>query len=130
MKKNKKLYKTFFLRLLKEYGLYEIWIKHMKIGSWKHMIYKFFATVHPCMYLMRSFCDFKSWADNEYVEDSAWIRDMINLDFEWRVICYELDNDNDEYLRNFVNSRYFSTQYIADINLLEKYKFLVKKEEN
>ena len=128
MKCNRKLYKRFFIRFLKDSDLYEKWVSHMKIGAWKHMIYRFFAMVHPCMYLMRSFCEFNSWLTRNNDVSGEWIRDMINLDFEWRVICYELDKNNEEYLRNFVNSKYFSRQYIADINLMDKYKFLLNEE--
>lgn len=109
-------YKKLFIRFLKEKQFYEKWNSLIRYGRWKNIYDMFFDIVRPHKFIEVSFTD-------DYC-NTRKIKDIINLDFEWRIILYELDNDNKMYLIEFINSRYFSNFYIENTELFDRFKVL------
>lgn len=122
-------YKSIFFRFLKEKRLYEKWLGKVKQGSWKHRVDLMFKFVKPPEYIAKTISDSYYHYSNQ--EESYLFRDFLNVDFEWRILCYELNKEYKKNLKDFINSEYYKRlPYDSDRNhLKKKYEFLKLNED-
>ena len=122
-------YKSIFFRFLKEKRLYEKWLGKVKQGSWKHRVDLIFKFVKPPEYIAKTICDNYYHYNNQ--EESYLFREFLNVDFEWRILCYELNKEYKKNLKDFINSEYYKRlPYDSERNhLKKKYEFLKLNED-
>lgn len=122
-------YKSIFFRFLKEKRLYEKWLVKVKQGSWKHRVDLMFKFVKPPEYIAKTICDNCYPYSNQ--EESYLFREFLNVDFEWRILCYELNKEYKKNLKDFINSEYYKRlPYNSERNhLKKKYEFLKLNED-
>lgn len=122
-------YKSIFFRFLKEKRLYEKWLEKVKQGSWKHRVDLMFKFVKPPEYIAKTICDNYYHYSNQ--EESYLFREFLYVDFEWRILCYELNKEYKKNLKDFINSEYYKRlPYDNERNhLKKKYEFLKLNED-
>lgn len=117
--------KRIFMRFLKEKKIYYGLINKMKNNSWKNLCKIYFDIVEPQHYLDRSFT---------FDHRDNFTYELIECDFEWKIICSKIDKKYEKHLINFIKSPYFNSFYIRNRELLneyqKKYKNIIGKEIN
>ena len=120
-------YKSIFFRFLKEKRLYEKWLEKVKQSSWKHRVDLMFKFVKPPEYIAKTICDnYYSYSNQE---ESYLFGDFLCADFEWRILCYELNKEYKKNLKDFINSQYYKRLPYNSNHLKKKYKFLKLNED-
>lgn len=120
-------YKSIFFRFLKEKRLYEKWLEKVKQGSWKHRVDLMFKYIKPPEYIAKTICDnYYSYSNQE---ESYLFSDFLCADFEWRILCYELNKEYKQNLKDFINSQYYKRLPYNSNHLKKKYDFLKLNED-
>ena len=119
-------YKQIFIRFLKEKHMYQKWLDIVKKNSWKHNPTLLFKFTKPPLFIQNSICEPSYLDERERTDEYGKIfRDFTLIDFEWRVICYNLSKLYLKELSKYVNSSYFI--YVDSSSpLRRKYDYLVK----
>ena len=120
-------YPKIFFRFLKEHDIYEDFIFLMGSNSWRKVQKDFFRFVDPINYISSSFCDGSRYTsfgeDMSYLGYEHLIPKLIPCDFEWKILCYRLDENYRYGIEDFIKSRYFNLNYISEERYNEYKKF-------
>ena len=124
IKYDTKLYKKLFFRFLKINKHYNLWLNTINNHKWKGINNYIFECIIPSRYIEFLFC--KELEDNNPLK-----KEIIRLNLEWNVICYESNKDLFvDGLTCFLNSYNFNAydlNYEFYYKVKENYNFLIKK---